>query len=318
MIAIDALVILAPCRATRRYRPLGYQPKGFILLKGIKMNYEEYLDLVVQVATTNLKPGNSQITAAALGTLLHQASPECDWKTFGKRSLLELLREPWFNGKLEISETDKGALAVTPTTPEASAGPQLIEKFNPLRKAMWEAFVLTSPSGRRFVNRNDGSVRSGLEIAPTPADDWVEIRPISTESQYEWAREFAANHTPPLEAPPQAQNWNPHAFNAQLKQVDEVLAQQWNRFRSARVSLAVKQWITENSLPVEWAFQKSLPSHKIKPLFPREDIQQAELSPDETRRVIISALSSLPLEQLLEIPIPARLILAALPKSKTR
>ena len=48
------------------------------------MTYTEYLDLVVQLATVNLKPGSRYITAAALGVLLKQASPEVDWKFFGK------------------------------------------------------------------------------------------------------------------------------------------------------------------------------------------------------------------------------------------
>jgi len=283
------------------------------------MSYIEYLEFVLQTAASNIKPGQAQITAAALGTLLLQSSPNLTWKSFDKRSLSELLNDPWFEGKLEQCETDKGALAVSPVGHQVHGGPSSIETFNPLRKAMWEVFVLTSPSGRRYVSRIDGSIRLGQEIAPTPADHWVEVQPISNDQQFEWACEFSRVHADQLEAKPDRQGWTPHTFSSMLKQEHEPLASLWNRYRSARVSQVVQEWLTKNSLPHEFAFQRSgALVAKTKQTAASAGHYQLELSPEETKHVLLSALSSLPLDKLLDIPLPPRLIFEALSKSKTR
>lgn len=282
------------------------------------MNYTQYLEFVLQTVMGNLKLGKPQLTAAALGTLLHQSSPDVTWKSFGKRSLAELLDDPWFEGKLDKSLTEKGALAVIPVGHQATTSNHAIERFNPLRKAMWEAFVVVSPYGRRFVNRTNGTIRFGLDVAPAPADDWVEIHPIGNDVQLEWAREFSDAHAKGLGQEPDSQNWTPHTFGAMLKQENEPLAALWNRFRSSRVSQVVQQWLNENALPPECAFQKRPTVTKFESLNSSGSDFQIELSPEETRQVLVAALSSLPLEKLLDIPIPPRLIFAALSKSKMR
>ncbi len=292
---------------------------GRLCLIGEKMSYLEYLEFVLQTATSNIKPGQAQITAAALGTLLLQSSPNVTWKGFDKRSLTELLNDPWFQGKLELGETDKGALAVSPVGHQVHSGPSLIETFNPLRKAMWEVFVLTSPSGRRYVSRIDGSIRLGQEIAPTPADNWVEVQPVSNDQQFEWACEFSKDHADQLKTEPERQGWTPHVFNSMLKQEHESLAPLWNRYRSARVSQVVQEWLTKHSLPRDFAFQRSGGlGAKTKQTAASAGHHQLELSPEETKQVLLCALSSLPLDKLLDIPLPPRLIFEALSKSKTR
>lgn len=135
------------------------------------MELSEYLNEVVRIVRANLQPVNRWVTAAALGTLLRNAYPNVNWKEFGYRSLFELLSDPQLAASLKIIKTDKGALAVALTDEHALSATQHVETYNPLRKIIWEVFTLPSPPGRRFMNRLNGSVRIGLDAAPSPADD---------------------------------------------------------------------------------------------------------------------------------------------------
>jgi hypothetical protein len=286
------------------------------------MIFENYLDLVVQTVEKNAHPGSRMMTAAELGMLLRQASPDENWKTFGKRTLHELLSEPGLRGRLEITKTDKGALAVSLTTSGPLADALPIEIFNPLRKSIWEAFVLAGPAGRRFMNRRNETIRVGLDLAPPPADEWVEIVPITMETQREWARAFVADSEgqrfPDAERAVVADSWHPHAFFQALSAVDESAARRWNKFRSSKVSSLVKEWLTQHGLPLEFGFQVARGNKEVvvEPISAQGLV--STLDPEETRRAILSAVASLPLEKLLEIPIPAGLLLSALSKAKAR
>ncbi|WP_141755327.1 hypothetical protein [Burkholderia plantarii] len=287
------------------------------------MTFEEYLDLLVQTVTKNMNPGTRSVTAAALGSMLRQASPDVTWKTFGKRTLGELLTDARVRPHLKTFETAKGALAVSPVGESPVGDVPAIEVFNPLRKSVWEAFVLPSPSGRRFMHRVNGLIRSGLEIAPAPADDWVEIVPISTDEQREWARDFLATadgqNVAGAEQTLATEGWHPYAFFQALRGQDENIARVWNRFRSAKVSTRVQEWLTQHSLPVERGFQGAARPRQQEVGDALPSVQSAPvLGGEGLREAILFAISTLPLERLLEIPIPAGVMLSALSQAKTR
>lgn len=285
------------------------------------MDYPEFLDLVVQLIRKNPKPDNGIITAAALGGLLQIAAPDVNWKMFGKRSLLEVLQDLAANGRVNLTKTDKGALAVALTDQAVKVATPQTATFNPLRKAIWEAFVLTAPTGRRFIHRTNGSVRAGLDVAPTPADEWIEITPISSSTQMEWAREFLA--TQPEDQLGAARqlfssgDWTAQQFGTLLREADESAARSWNLYRSSRVSAEVQKWFTGESLPNEWAFQQQTPAVQAGQSHSREFLIDS-LSKEETKRIILAALADLPVENLLEIPIPAGILLTAITTAKAR
>lgn len=287
------------------------------------MTFEDYLDLVVQTVTKNIRPGTRSVTAAALGSLLKQASPDVDWKTFGIRTLGELLSDPRIRPRLQILYTDKEALAVAPTgVAQGSDGPT-VEIFNPLRKSVWEAFVLGAPSGRRFMHRLNGMIRLGLDIAPAPADEWIEVTPVSVDEQREWARSFLDSLNDPRFADAQASlgsgDWHPYAFVQELRREDQNTLRQWNRFRSGKVSARVQEWLAQHALPIELGFQGSAQKQveaQSKPALVREVVSHD--SEEETRQALLAAIASLPLDKLLEFPIPAGVLLSALSKTKTR
>lgn len=320
--AACVLVIRAPAKSSTRITcPLGI-PKGLSAFGRSKMTYEEYLDLVVQTIAKNLKSDSNCLTAAALGGLLRQACPEENWKTFGKRTFSELLADLELQGRLSLIKTDKDALAVVLRNPVSLPAVATVEKFNPLRKSIWDAFVLVAPEGRRFMHRRTGTVRVALDIAPAPADDWVEIIPIGIDTQREWAQAFIAEgHGNATDAAAQTlldENWHPQMFVQLLKRSDQNVARLWNRFRSAKVSSLVKEWLVQHVLPSELAFQSSVQATGAKsPSIEIGDAIPANES-EEVRRAILTALSALPLEKLLEIPIPAGVMLSALSTAKLR
>lgn len=321
---VCALVVLCPCK--RQYktpRPLG-NSKGRSAFGSTKVTYDDYLDLVVQTISRNLESDSHCLTAAALGGLLRQACPGANWKNFGKRNLSELLGDLEHRGRLKLTKTDKDALAVTLCNVMPLQAVATIGKFDPLRKSIWDAFVLVAPEGRRFMHRRTGTVRVALDGVPEPADDWVEICPIGTDIQQEWARAFIAEgHGSGADAAAQTLsdgNWHPQLFVQQLKHSDENIARLWNRFRSAKVSLLVKDWLVHHALPSELAFQTNTQSSGGQGLTAEGSGGRTtvESETENVRRAILLALSTLPLEKLLEIPIPAGVMLSALSNARLR
>ena len=278
------------------------------------MDYARYLDLTVQLIETHKRP-DAPLTAAVLGGLLLRAEPEVGFKTFGKKALREVLDDLQAKGRVVLTQTDKGALAVDRVGTVSAVAPQA-ETYNPLHRAMWEAFTFSAPQGRRFINRTTGLIRAGLALAPNPADEWVEITPLGPELQRQWAVEFLAEQAPGisegLAAFLQEDSWTPHAFTARLREMDPGITRAWNAFRSRRVSAHVQNWLRDNALPPAWAFQQQSPATPlVSPIAPGGAANDAE-----ARQVIMAALAQMPLAQLLEIPIPVGLVLSALSSLK--
>ncbi|MDN5780613.1 MAG: OST-HTH/LOTUS domain-containing protein [Luteimonas sp.] len=282
------------------------------------MEYSEYLDLVIQLVGTHAQP-DAPFPAAALGGLLRKAAPDVSFKNFGKRSLSEVLEDLQTRESIMLTVTDKGALAVQRTT-VGEAETFKHTDFNPLRKVMWEAFAFTAPLGRRFLHRLSGSVRAGLNAPPAPVDEWVEITPISAETQRDWAAEFAKDLDSEVQTIVQPalqdESWSGYAFLSALRGQDPQAARSWNHFRSSRVSMHVQKWLADNTLPPSWAFQQppsAIPQPKFIP-----SIASASDDEQETREILLAAIAQLHLSKLLEIPIPAGLLLSAISSRKSR
>lgn len=282
------------------------------------MEYSDYLDLAVQLIATNEKPG-APFPAAALGGLLRQAAPDVRFKDFGKRALSEVLEDLRARGNITITTTDKGALALERVFNADAETTKPADSFNPLRKVMWEAFTFTGPLGRRFLHRLTGSIRAGLNAPPAPADEWVEITPISAETQRTWAVDFVQEL--PLEIQTEMrpvigrESWSGFEFMSALREQDPQAARKWNNFRSARVAKTVLEWLNTNALPPSWAFQQqAAPGASI----PAQPLTMPPSGEQETREILLAALAQLPLGKLLEIPIPAGLILNVLSSRNAR
>ena len=281
------------------------------------MNYDEYCDTAAQLARQLLRPGEDIVTAAVFGSQLRRQSPEENWSTFGKRTLLQFLEDLEQRHQVVITRTEKDALALRPvvlTSPTPAASPPI---FNPLRKAVWDAFVFMAPGGRRFLHRETSIVRTGLVESPAPVDEWVEIHPIASSAQLAWANEFVSSNkdaVDDLTALLEPGNWALHEFFRALRMKDEKLARRWNLFRSAKVSEFVRQWSMKHQLPPDCVFQPRHKSPAAVSALACESADANNRSPrrDVTREAIIAALSSYPTETL------ASLLLTAIESGKAR
>jgi hypothetical protein len=276
------------------------------------MNVNEYVDLALQIIRSNISPQDRSITAAHLGVLLRRAQPEADWTMYGFPSLKALLLTMHERRLIEMGENPKEALAVWPAESTFALEPPAPSRtFNPLAKPFWVAFVVDQPWGRRFFHRPTDTIRMGLMEAPSPGDEWIEVTPISGETQKTWARDFLKQ--PELkERKELAQaldepEWF-RAFPARLATVDPQLVKEWNRLRSVRVSETVKAWCAEYAINPSVAFQSASARPMVKSQGARNGLPGHE-STRSVRAMVLAALARLPTEYLLEIPIPAKFLL---------
>ncbi|MCF8839705.1 OST-HTH/LOTUS domain-containing protein [Xanthomonas campestris pv. campestris] len=273
------------------------------------INDSEYIDLLVQLVQSATSPERPYVTAAALGETLQRAVSDQSWKDFGYRSLGELLRSSKVAAHLNLIRTEKGALAVAvrsgdPTAlSPASAG----HKYNSLKQAVWGAFVMATPAGKRFLNRKTGAVRAGLMASPTPLDEWIEIHPISPETQKLWATQFL--DTADFEVTAEVReallkpNWN-HLFTVALG----PKGAEWNRRRSCRVSELADKWASESGVPHDVVFQSRIT--QPSPINKSDSLIRSSLETD--RELILAAIAMLPMEKLREIVVPAGAIIDAM------
>ncbi|MEB1955752.1 hypothetical protein [Xanthomonas campestris] len=297
------------------------------------MNYSQYLGRVVQLVSLNQKNGQP-MTAAVLGSYLSSSVPEVSFKSFGKRHLREVLADLETAKYVTLTTTDKGALAVqlsdsAPAT-VAPEGAAQIDRITPLKKAVWEAFLFSAPAGLRFANRISGVIQIGLTQSPTPEEDWIEITPVTNDTQHAWVLDFLGEHTNELTAEVQealnSSHWSPPIFGQMLRKLDPGLAKRWNCYRSKMAIAYVRNWLAQAGLPDSWAFERiARPTEAIKTAGEAIQITDISTTPAtsrgedaDARETILAALAQLPLSKLLELPIPAGVLLHAIASRSSR
>lgn len=297
------------------------------------MNYSQYLDRVVQLIRLNHKSGQS-LTAAVLGSFISSAITEATFKDFDKRHLRDVLADLAADNRIVITTTEKGALAVQPLAeggqPRAAESSSASARTIPLKKPVWEAFVFPVPAGKRFGHRHSALIRTGLVESPSPAEDWVEISQINNDVQYTWALDFVASevneHVADVDAALRVPLWNPVVFAQVLRGLNPSLAKRWNSYRSKMASMHVRTWLTQVGLPDSWAFEPL-----ARPAVTKKDADVSSAagstesatsglsnSDTDARQIILAALAQLPLSKLLELPIPAGVMLDAIASRSSR
>ena len=278
------------------------------------------------------------VTAATVGMIIRRRFDGPRWKDFGYSSLKELLIAMDRDGLLHVGESEHGALAVAVAdgsrrpcgTDAGSAQAQAsgtLEKAEsldedsavrrPLRSTFWIAFAIDKPDGLRFLNRSTGEVRLGLESAPMPEAEWIEIERIPDDEQRGWARDFIdqkklATDNQIREAI-DSQSWYQDLPTA-LQTQSADLAKEWNRKRSENVARAVFKWAKEKGVKPEYAFGSS----NLKPQLIRSKKKSqpvSSLDENQVRKIALQAISQAPTDWILDIPIPTKYILRALAKN---
>jgi hypothetical protein len=271
------------------------------------INESEYIDLLVQVVRDTAASGRPHMTAAALGEQLRRAVSDQSWKDLGYPTLGQMLRSDKVEARLEVISTEKGALAVRPRPDAIPHEVPTHKEYNRLKKPVWGAFVMATPTGRRFLNRKSGAVRSGLQAPPVPYDEWAEIQAIPVATQKSWADKFLEDATFPvvdsMRAALHQPSWN-HAFSVALG----PNASEWNRFRSSKVATTIDAWASSSGIPHDLVFQSQT---AIAPVTVPIVGTAVDLS-DNDRAIILAALATLPTDRLREIALPAGALLSVL------
>lgn len=278
---------------------------------GDNMNIDEYSAQVVQLILSNIEPRKGYLTAASLGERLSRANLEGSWKDFRFKSFLHFLEELQQRRLIRLIQTDKKAWAVAQFDGSEQPASALQKSYNPLRKAVWAAFVFSSPGGRRFMHRYNGSVRLGLTASPSPVDEWAEIEQINDDTQKKWAVEFLAQNEITLPTAAEVlsnEDWHRVFPSALIEHASHKLKILWNRCRTLKVATYVEEWGAKNSVPVTLIFT-TREQEDIPTLVPASE--NYEIPDHEIRQCILTALSSLPTEQLLKIQLPTSALLDA-------
>lgn len=280
------------------------------------MSVDEYFSFALQVIKSNLNPNHGYLHVARLGVLLRNSNPGVTWQKFGFTTLAAFLEVLSDRRQIDLIKTEKGALAVKlPDVEFQLEPPPSRPAYNPLRKPVWVAFVLEEPGGRRFLHRVSGRVLLSIQQVPSPADEWVEITPVSSEEQRGWAREFLGAkqiRREELVEAVDATEWYKD-FPRELRELDPLLLREWNQIRSAKISEVVTSWCASNAISTALVFQSAPRVPRAPSLKAREPVEHEEFRPaDDIRQIILDALSRLPTEALLEIPIPAKYLLPAI------
>jgi hypothetical protein len=285
------------------------------------MNIHDYEKFAVEVVNTNLGQNGRFLTAARLGFLLRRYQPAINWQNFGYSTLKEFLLVLEGKKLLRLADNEKGALAVWLPQEQFRLEPTKAQPpkwYAPLRKPFWLSFVVEQPPGRRFFNRVTGVIQFGLREAPTPPDQWVEITPISSETQKGWAKEFLntknLGNDPRTTAALDDVEWFRKLPDV-LRSIDLLLVRDWNRLRTMRVSEAVQVWCTTHTIDTGVAFQAPGETSGFDLWTGRISRSRSHSIPaasrNDVRSLVLSALARMPTESLLEIPIPAKYLLTS-------
>jgi len=273
------------------------------------VNPQQYLEEVLKVIKGTFRPNDSSGSMpVSTAAYLVKFRTGHDHTTFGFAKFKDVLAELERQGLVRTGTNSKHAYALwltdaagtsaSPETPPLQHAP-----YRPLRNPVWFAFVSESQQGRRFLNRITGEVRVGVQDAP--GGDWVEIVPISPAKEKEEANRFLSDNQ--LDSAPEPRRalssarWY-YEFPQALATIDQQLASRWKRQRSNRVLAEVEALRTRHHVEAERLFE---------PERPRSYELAQQRQPAELRQILLNAVQHLSTEQLLDLQIPARLLIAA-------
>jgi len=185
--------------------------------------------------------------------------------------------------------------------------------FRRLRSDVWLGFVAGTPVGRRFLNRTSGEVKSGQTDVPEPSQSWVELTPIDQKEDKADAIRFLEEEElsgkAELERSLDGGGWF-HLFAKSLRKINPSAAFRWKRRRSHRVTAVVEEWRSRNDLRSELIYE--VPSTQRRPSTTRGFRADANAETLDLRDLVLNILTGMPVEELLDLRVPIREVVAAL------
>ncbi|MCA9271816.1 MAG: hypothetical protein KDA31_02100 [Phycisphaerales bacterium] len=267
--------------------------------------YLESVKSVVQELLGLRKP----LKAAQIGYALK--SRDLDWTKFGYKRLKDVLTALADNSELYLGLDSSGALAVDtePLPEKPHTQPQSDSWYrttSTLRSPVWTAFTSENIGADRRIDIGSGQVWLGGP-PPVKDGDWKDIEPISTHVQKSWASEFLRGNS--LESNEEllhamsSPEWY-RQFPRQLHKRDPALRRAWNRFRTDKVTQHVRTWAELEHVDLSLLFER------------RNGSSQQTLynsgSQFRVRESIMRALADLSTQELLDLRLPIRAIVAAI------
>lgn len=265
--------------------------------------------------------GVDSVDVAYLGNALRKEGH--NWATHGFERLSAALAQLQQEKLVEIFRSEKGALRVRASSPVAAvslcepspmtAAPIVSTtqggRFLPLRPPVWFAFAATLSEGqRRLFNRRTGTVWSEQTTPPGSEFDWIPAIPVVEEEQRRWAQEFLdrtdiGENKEALSESLRGPDWF-RRFPAELEKRGPILVRAWSHLRSTRIIDHVKAWAKKNNVAEDVLFATERTVGRWQ--------STASASPrpiSDLRQALLSALGNMPTEDLLALPIPARLVI---------
>ena len=203
-----------------------------------------------------------RLTAA----LQARGEPAFEEKKFGFKGFRDFL-ERGTQGLFSIQPSAEGADVEVSLTgaksQSAQALPPVSGGTHSIRNEVWQAFTNPDSSRLRYLSRRNFLVRHFLrgedsphsrEVLESP-DDFVEIQPISAETQVAWMRQFVGAH----EIPPTLRDAidaivdRPYSsgVNAAFTGALGALGAQWRQVRIKKVIDEIHAWAGAHGIPPE-------------------------------------------------------------------
>lgn len=281
------------------------------------MDRDDYVSSVSKIITSNYPVDTDRgLKVAELGILIKRLLPHPTWEELGFPRLKDVVAVLEAEGSVRTGYDSKSAFTLwlpegterveRPKVEDGAPPPSVSAIFQPLRKPVWTAFIAALSGGKRFLRRTDGTVVMGVQQEPIPATNWIQIEPIDQDRQRSWAREFlreaAVRETEELLGSLASATWY-RDFEDKLADLSPSHAHAWRRHRSNRVIQHVREWIARNRIPTDLVFEPRLGERTITSR--RKPPQSQDL-----RLGLLAAVHELKTEQLLQLRIPAKILLS--------
>ena len=275
------------------------------------MNRGEYLRSAKALLVDNFRSNDpdGSMTAASAAYLLKRLLG--NFEDFGFLKFKDLLFELENENFLVTGPNSKNAFSLRLLRSEGKASlPQPSMHHKRLKTDVWYAFVKADPPGKRYFNSSSGEILN--ENDASPGIGWIELTPVSSEWEKQNAISFLDKKNITSESARnaiQASKWY-LAFAESLCEISPQLANEWKRERSKAVIEVVQNWCESNGVDVSLVFENAATIQKR--IDNQVILHPVNRSQDQLRQVLLSSISKLTTAELLEIRIPASILIGEL------
>lgn len=287
---------------------------------------EEAFRMLAEIARKQLEAGKSSRSAGMKPALQARTNPPFDEKVLGFASFREFVRAAAAASFVDLLEVEAvGDVDVLPRGLGSSIG-AAGRTSDKIRPDLWRAFTRWGNNEHRLWDRRTGeavglggATETGSEDAATAAllaaleNDparFVAIDPVTPDQLLGWMTEFAnEQHDAVMRAALHAalnEDLPIRKFTATVREIG--LGRPWHLHNLSRVATLIQNWAAENSVRIDSLFEPSAARE------PRRAEQRPSPTPpavqdtETLRRQVIRYIEQMTEPELLQIPIPVRLL----------